>query len=252
VFKRNLSLLDFRGSSSPPVATAERFVRDGIEIDYTLKRSARRRSITLTVDENGLRVSAPSRASQSRVDALLIRHATWIARKLAEWNARRRPPFVWQLGSSVMTLGAPLILTSDGSIGETTRDGDRLCVVAGATDPAMLKHQVTAWLRATAQSWFEQRAAHFATVLAVRMPKILLSNARTRWGSCHPDGRVYLSWRLIQTPPAMIDYVVVHELAHLHEANHSSRFWRRVESVLPDYKERRQALRRESHHYLLA
>ncbi|MDB5808603.1 MAG: hypothetical protein JWN94_725 [Betaproteobacteria bacterium] len=252
MFKRVLSLLDMRDNAPSTAATLERFLHDGIAIDYTLKRSTRRRSITLTVDENGLRVGAPSRASQSRVEALLIRHANWIARKLAEWNARRPPPFAWEPGAAIMTLGTPLVLTPDHSITATTRVGDHLCVVAGAADPVALKEQVTAWLRETAQVWFEQRAAHFSTVLDVRMPRIRLSNAKTRWGSCHPDGRVHLNWRLIQAPPAMIDYVVVHELAHLHEANHSPRFWRRVELVMPDYKERRQALRRESHHYLLA
>jgi predicted metal-dependent hydrolase len=84
------------------------------------------------------------------------------------------------------------------------------------------------------------------------VPTIRLSNAKTRWGTCHPDGRVHLNWRLIQMPPALIDYVVVHELAHLHEPNHSQRFWRRVAAVLPDYAQRRLALRRDGHRYLLA
>jgi predicted metal-dependent hydrolase len=83
------------------------------------------------------------------------------------------------------------------------------------------------------------------------MPAIRLSNARTRWGTCHVDGRIRLNWRLIQVPPALIDYVVVHELAHLREPNHSSRFWSQVGSVLPDYKERRLALRRDAHRYLV-
>jgi hypothetical protein len=103
-----------------------------------------------------------------------------------------------------------------------------------------------------AQGWFEQRAAHFARVLDVRVHSIRLSNARTRWGTCHPDGRVRLNWRLIQAPPALVDYVVVHELAHLREPNHSPRFWTWVAGVLPDYKERRQALRRDACRYLLA
>ena len=89
-------------------------------------------------------------------------------------------------------------------------------------------------------------------VLDVRAPTIRLSNARTRWGTCHPAGRVHLNWRLIQAPPGLIDYVVVHELAHLREPNHSPRFWTWVASVLPDYQQRRLALRRDAHRYLLA
>ena len=258
---RKRSLLDLlRGIPPAPAVSRHQFPLDGIAIEYTLKRSRRRRTISLMVDEAGLRVGAPWRASQSRIDALLGAHARWIARKLDEWHARRPRPFTWQSGATVMALGEPLTLAVDTASGITRRDGNRLCVgvgiaagvAAGADDPDTLARHVVAWLRNSAQSWFEQRAAHFARVLDVRTPTIRLSNARTRWGTCYPDGRVHLNWRLIQAPPALIDYVVVHELAHLREPNHSPRFWRWVESVLPDYRERRQALRRDAARYLVA
>ncbi len=241
-----------RGNAPVQAASRHSFMLGGAVIEYTLKRSQRRSSITLTIDENGLRVGAPWRAAQSRIDNLLDSHARWIARKLAEWQARRPPPFTWQAGATVMALGEPLTLAVDSASKVTTRCGKCLSVGVGTDDPEILAQQVVAWLRDTAQGWFEQRAAHFAQVLDVRPPTIRLSNARTRWGTCHPDGRVLLNWRLIQAPPALIDYVVVHELAHLREPNHSPRFWRWVASVLPDYKERRQALRRDAIRYLLA
>ena len=237
-----------------PVQAASRrgFMLYASEVEYTLKRSRRRRSITLTIDEDGLRVGAPWHAPQSRIDALLKAHAQWISRKLAEWQARRAPPLLWQSGATVMAMGEPLALAVVAAGLVTYSDGRQLHVAAGAEDPALLSRQVIAWLRAKAQTWFEQRAAHFAHALAVAAPTIRLSNARTRWGSCHSDGRIRLNWRLIQAPPALIDYVVAHEVAHLCEPNHSPRFWRRVESLLPDYKERRLALRRDGHRYLLA
>ena len=245
------SLLDFvRGRPPAPVTTRVHCRLDGVALEYTLKRSPRRRSITLTVDEDGLRVGAPWRAAQSRIDALLGAHTRWILRKLAEWQARRPPPFTWQTGATVMALGEPLTLTVDGASNMTVRDGNRLLVGADTDDPAVLARHVVAWLRQTAQPWFEQRAAHFAAVLDVRTPTIRLSNARTRWGTCHPDGRVRLSWRLIQAPPALIDYVVVHELAHLREPNHSPRFWQWVARALPDYKDRQQSLRHDAPRYL--
>src|SRR5262249_18354306 len=96
-----------------------------------------------------------------------------------------------------------------------------------------------------------ERAAYYAPLLAVEMPTIRLSNASTRWGSCHPDGRMHLNWRLIQMPLCLIDYVVAHELAHLHEPNHSPRFWRHVAAVMPDHKVRRRTLRTEGARYLV-
>ena len=247
------TLLDFlRGGAPVHAASRHQFVLEGALIDYTLKRSRRRRSITLTIDENGLRVGAPWRASQTRIETLLVTHARWIARKLAEWQARRPPPFTWQAGSTVMALGEPLTLAVDPAGKTTVRCGGELRVGAKNDDPEALARHVAAWLRETAQCWFEQRATHYAQVLGVRTPVILLSNARTRWGTCHPDGRVHLNWRLIQAPAVLIDYVVVHELAHLREPNHSPRFWGWVAGVLPDYQERRRSLRRDAHRYLLA
>lgn len=242
------------GGTPAQFASRHEFLLDGHPVEYTLKRSRRRRSITLTIDEDGLRVGVPWRASQQRIDTLLDSHARWIARKLGEWRARRPPPFTWRVGATVMAMGEPLTLAVNPGSAATQREGSRLCLCGGTEtdDPAMLARAVVAWLRSTAQDWFEQRAAHFARVLAVRTPAIRLSNARTRWGTCHPDGRVLLNWRLIQAPPALIDYVVVHELAHLREPNHSPRFWRWVANVLPDYEERRYTLRRESYRYLLA
>jgi predicted metal-dependent hydrolase len=234
------------------LATRHQFRLGAQRIEYTLKRSRRRRSITFTIDEGGLRVGAPWRATQRHIESLLGSHALWIDRKLAEWQARRRPQLTWEAGTTIMMLGEPLMLELDPVRRLTGRDGNRLCVAADTRDPAVLAARVVAWLRNTAQAWFEQRAACYAPTLDVRVAAIRLSNAKTRWGTCYPDGRVHLNWRLIQMPPALIDYVVVHELAHLREPNHSRRFWRWVASILPDYEQRRAALRRDGHRYLIA
>jgi predicted metal-dependent hydrolase len=95
------------------------------------------------------------------------------------------------------------------------------------------------------------RVHHFRQTLDVTAdPTVHLSNARTRWGSCHASGRVHLNWRLVQMPLHLIDYVVAHEVAHLLEMNHSQRFWRTVARMVPDYAARRRELRSDSHRYL--
>ena len=220
-------------------------------IEYTIRRSARRRSITLMIDEQGLRVGAPQRASQQRIVAVLNTHAAWVTRKMTEWHARRPAPFTWSAGAQLWVLGKTLTLIPDATQDSTRRHGDHLLLPAPANNSQAMARTAMEWLRLCAQEWFEQRAAHFAPILKVKMPLIRLSNARTRWGTCHPHGRVHLNWRLIHMPPSLIDYVVVHELAHLHEPNHSPRFWRRVEAVLPDHIERRKTLRTDSHRFLL-
>ena len=86
-----------------------------------------------------------------------------------------------------------------------------------------------------ARRLFQQRLDHFAPLLGVQWKKMSLSNARTRWGSARSDGSIRLNWRLLHFNPAVLDYVVVHELSHLREMNHSPRFWDTVRSVMPDY-----------------
>jgi hypothetical protein len=203
------------------------------------------------IDEQGLRVGAPSRASQQRIETALDAHAGWIVRKLADWHQRRPAPFKWSAGAHIMVLGHALRLAPNPALKTTSRCGDLLEVAADALDAGDLSCAVMAWLRATAMDWFTRRVVYFAPLLKVDIPQLRLSNARTRWGTCHPRGRVHLNWRLIHMPPALIDYVVVHELAHLHEPNHSPRFWKRVESILPDHAERRKTMRIDAHRYLL-
>ena len=101
------------------------------------------------------------------------------------------------------------------------------------------------WQQREAKRVFAERAAHFAERLGVRVTRLTLSSAETRWGSASASGAVRLHWRLIHHPLATIDYVVAHELAHLREMNHGPRFWKVVESVVPDYRERRASLRQD-------
>jgi len=244
--------LDLISAATPAQAVSHhQFLLAGRWITYTLRRSLRRRGITLVIGLNGLRVGVPWRASQRRIESVLVSHAHWINLKLTEWEARRPAPFVWQAGAIIMVMGHPLQLTPASERSVTASDCGRLYVATTAADPDTLAKAVVAWLRGIAHDWFERRTAHYAPLLRVRMPLVRLSNAKTRWGACHPAGRIHLNWRLIQMPAALIDYVVVHELAHLHEPNHSPRFWRRVGDVLPDHKLRRNALRCEGPRYLL-
>jgi predicted metal-dependent hydrolase len=241
------------GAAPVPAASRHEFVLEGTPVSYLVKRSARRRGITLTIDEDGLRVAAPWRASQRRIEKLLVEHARWIVRKLAEWRTRRPPPLMWRPGARVMVLGEGVILECDPARAATERTSDRLILpLDPLVDPRTLQARVVAWLRDAAYACFIERSVHYAPELAVTVPSIRLSNAKTRWGTCHPDGRVHFNWRLIQMPLALLDYVVVHELAHLRHPNHSPRFWREVERVLPDYTERRRRLRQEGYRYLVA
>jgi hypothetical protein len=222
-------------------------------IPYTVKRSRRRSgSYTVAIDERGLRIAVSRHASLRWIEGVLRRHEDWILKKLGEWRARRADPMRWEHGAVLMYLGEPLRLTIVPQRQDPARDDERLLVGAPhAYATATIASAVTAWLRLQSLTRFRERIAYYAPRLAVAVPDVRLSEARTRWGSCSPAGRIMLNWRLIQVPLRLLDYVVVHELAHLREMNHSRRFWRVVAELIPDYAARRKEMRGEAQRYLV-
>lgn len=94
-----------------------------------------------------------------------------------------------------------------------------------------------------------KQAEYYSKTMGVTYGRIAIKNTRTRWGSCSSLGNLNFHWKLVLMPPAILDYVVVHELAHRKEMNHSSRFWAEVEKILPDYRERRKWLKEHGNEY---
>jgi predicted metal-dependent hydrolase len=238
-------------SMNPVVTTAT--VIDGRAVHYILHRSHGRRRISLSVDERGLRVGAPLRASLREIETVLRDHARWVIRKLGEWSDKRAPARRWVTGETVAYLGLPLKLDVAQGARAVALAPPQLQIRAPDLSAPSISALAMHWLREQALGHFHQRIEHFRShvILEPAGVALRLSNARGRWGSCHVSGRISLSWRLIHFPQHLIDYVVVHELAHLREMNHSPRFWAVVGSVIPDYAARRREMRRESHRYLV-
>lgn len=233
-----------------PLATRE-LKLTGSVVAYEFVRG-QRRTIGLSVSPSGLTVRAPKWAPLAEVDVFLQRKAGWILEKLLLVRQHQQcspAPVDWREGGSVHYLGQTLQLLLDPAHtfegkGAGVR-GQNLCVgLAHDAGPDRLRDTVVAWLMREAQQHFAQRLDHFAPQLGVRYSRLSLSSAGTRWGSASADRSIRLNWRLMHLGLDLIDYVVVHELSHLREMNHSSQFWAVVASVMPDYAERRQALKR--------
>jgi predicted metal-dependent hydrolase len=237
---------------------ADREIRlDAHLVAYALKRS-RRRSIGFIVGTEGLSVNAPKWVGIGDIESALREKAAWILRKLQEQQDRARrlqaARVEWRDGTSVPFLGETVIVVLDpranGAVLNTDADAlpgvPRLTLHVGlpqSAAPEQIRDAVQSWLQRQARRVFEARAAHFAQQLEVRVTRLALSSAQTRWGSASADGSIRLNWRLIHFAMASIDYVVAHELAHLREMNHSPRFWEVVRSVLPDYEQARGVLK---------
>lgn len=175
-------------------------------------------------------------------------------KKLDVWSAFPARNQSWIQGDKVRYLGRDLSLhltTDTVATLATLQDGDRLQVSLAEPDHKdSVKAAVVKWYRRHAQSNFADRIGEFAPRLDVPAPRLFLSSARTRWGSCNVKREVRLNWRLIQAAQSTIDYVVVHELAHVIEMNHSRRFWKLVASVCPHYREACAELNRMGLYYM--
>ena len=217
-------------------------------VHYVLRR-AKRRSIGLTIDHRGLRVGAPRRATLGEVEALILRHRDWVAQKLDEWQERpQRQALTISDGLQLPLLGRTLeIRLASGSNRAVWNEAGPISILTLCLRaPSDVGRLLEKALREKALSVFSERYHLFAKRLGVTPPPLSLSSARTRWGSCSLRSGIRLNWRLIFFPLASIDYVVAHELAHLHEMNHSQRFWALVAELYPDFRQAREELKQRA------
>lgn len=213
------------------------------EVAYLLKRSSARRRISLRVDERGLTVNVPLRTSERRLVSVLTDAETWVLGKIALYV---RPALAhWSERSALKFLGDDLaveIVASAERARAILTDGRLILALPNPSDRLALDMVAVAWLKSQARVLFAERTRHYAALLGISPARLVLSNARTRWGSCNVRGEVRLSWRLIQARLAVVDYVIAHELAHLVELNHGPAFWRAVSLIYPDCAAARRAL----------
>lgn len=241
-----LMLKRLRNLVSPPAVEQRAALLAGKNIAYTLKRSRRRRSIGLRIDDRGLTVSMPLRASEKWLHSVLQDKAHWVVEKLDGWQQRKPPETCWADGESIPFLGEQFTLCVRQSLFAAPaqrRNMELWVFVADDNDAVHIEQTVSHWYRQEAGQLFSERVAHYAPLLNVAPRAVKLSLAKTQWGCCTARGTVRLNEQLIRLPLRLIDYVVVHELAHLREMNHSAAFWCVVETVCPDYLKLRRELK---------
>jgi len=245
-----------RPPSLPPGARWREVQTSRQAIGFVLRRS-RRKSIGLVVNDDGLQVTAPNWVTLAQIDAAVQEKTGWILDKLRLRHERQQHLAMvdahWKDGAQIPYFGRRIVLGlgHPGHAHEFSgrrfapQEGDRLLLaLPHDADHLRVRDSVHVWLQAGATDWFEQRLKHFLDASGLAIKRWRLSSASTRWGSCSSDGNIMLNWRLIHFPPDVIDYVIVHEIAHLRQMNHSKDFWREVGRILPGFEAARDALRR--------
>jgi predicted metal-dependent hydrolase len=216
-------------------------------VDRVLR--SRRKTVTLQIDEKGkLILRAPLHASERSLRELLERKRSWIERhqRVARERYRVVSARGFGEGERYPYLGSwyPLeyIPSPDGK-GPCRFSGRSFQIDSNRADE--VRELMMNWYREAAARVLPERVSLYADRSGLSCSGVRISHARKRWASCSPSGVLNFSWRIVMAPMEVIDYLVVHELCHRAEQNHSSRFWDRVSSILPDYAHRRKWLREQ-------
>lgn len=201
---------------------------------------SRRKTIALSLDADGsLTVRAPFYTSRTVIEDVILRHRKWIIAKQQQLAAAKTayPAFNIADGAVLPYLGERLTLHMTENT-EIMRSGNALFL-----EPQTSKAELTAWLKAQLRPILEECVDRFSRQMDVRPTGLTVTSAKTRWGSCSAADRLSFSFRLVFCPVDVIEYVVVHELAHIRYKNHGQRFWQQVAEVLPDYVIQREWLK---------
>ncbi len=211
-----------------------------IKIDELIRSKRKTLGLTVTSDAR-LVVHAPKRLPLSYIEAFITQKADWILRKQAEISAARPSEHVFREGEPFFLLGERLTLHYAQDARRVSVSGDRL--ILPPSDAVQAEKRIEAWYRAKAREIFADRMAFYAPQMSVKPSGLRISGAHGQWGSCGANSSINLVWRLVMAPVEIVDYVVVHELAHLIRRDHSAEFWREVARILPDYAQRRRYLK---------
>jgi predicted metal-dependent hydrolase len=208
------------------------------------------RYILRVLPDGTARVTIPRRGSRKEAERFVNTQRHWIEQqRLRRLDLQARPFAAPMDSEAILFRGEPLVLArvADRDGPAVSFGNRRVPLMSAADDPrrAVVRH-----LRALAASELPARLLELAAAHHLKVATVVVRDQRTRWGSCSSTGRISLNWRLLQMPDEVRDYVLLHELMHLREPNHSRRFWRHVAAVCPDFQQARHWLR--AHESLLA
>ncbi len=223
------------------------------DINYLL-HSQERKDIKISIDlVNGVEVFSPQHLEDEKINELLKKKAPWINAKLKELNQVEtlNQPKEFVSGEKLPYLGRQYKLKVHRESVEQAQfffyQGKFKAVVPRSWSQDEVQHtlekKLIQWYREHGSLKLKERAKYYQELLGVSPNSLSLRIQHKRWGTCTPSGDIYINWRVVMAPVKVIDYVLVHELAHLIVPEHNQKFWNVVKSVLPDYEERKEWLR---------
>lgn len=222
-------------------------------INYSLYKQDRK-DVRIVVDlVNGVVVYAPIEATEEQLKNVLSDKARWIHEKIQDLNEVKIDvsPKEFVSGEKLPYLGRHYRLKVHRGDKESAtigfKQGKFIAIVPTNwnqhTIQISLENELIAWYRKHGLKKVQERAAYYEHLLGVEANSIQLRTQHKRWGTCTPEGNIYLNWRIVMAPVHVIDYIIVHELAHLRIPEHNQNFWKLVRSILPNYEQDKEWLR---------
>jgi predicted metal-dependent hydrolase len=225
----------FNRSNPPKPAQSDSLMIDGQNVPLVFVRNLRARRYLLRLRPDGVaRVTIPRGGSAAEARRFVERHTAWLATQLKRLPQLHPTPQTWQVGSEILFRGQRVRIEIETNGRPEIRLGPETVRVPAFEGD--LRHAIEKHLHRIATKELPARVHEFATLHQLSIRRVTVRSQRSRWGSCSRNGTISLNWRLIQTPDFVRDYIVLHELMHLRQMNHSARYWREVASVCPDYQ----------------
>jgi predicted metal-dependent hydrolase len=222
-------------------------------ICFAIERTSRRKTVAISIGHDGVRVLAPSDLDDACVMAIVRRKGAWLLRKRAMYQelgeAIAAPEFV--SGETFYYLGRPyrlrVVSEANAVLSRITARGSSFVVpvqtnASPSIQRAAVRGAMLHWYRDHAKFHFASRATAISRLLSIEEPTLRVVDQSKRWGSCDAGGCIRLNWRLVMAPMTLVDYVIAHEACHVLERSHSRRFWRSLETIMPDYERRAREL----------
>jgi hypothetical protein len=225
---------------------------DGFDFQVEVKRTSRKKSASISLQRDSVRISVPRFISDTTIRELIDKRTPWIKKKLTEYSLRKAiKPKEYVSGEMFPYLGRNYQLAViDGTNNSVKLIGGCLVTTIdrnksnNKNSPKILLEN---WYKIKAEKKLSEKTDYFSKLIGVYPKSLIVKNYKSRWGSCSINGNLSYNWRIILAPNNIVDYVVVHELCHLLEHNHSKRYWQHVENYFPEWRNSRNWLRQNNY-----
>ena len=212
----------------------------GFSFRVEVLRTDRKKTASIYFENNLVKVSVPRFLSEDRVRDLITKRTSWIESKLKEKSEKYiSKPNKYINGEVFYYLGGDYrlkVVTGDRASIKMKNGYLVATILDAVAEQEQIKPLLEDWYQSHAEALLKEKIKRFAKIVGVTPKSVSVKNYKSRWGSCSNRGEISFNWRIVLAPHHIIDYVVVHELCHLLEHNHSSKYWKLVEQHVPDWR----------------